>query len=161
MVRLMLAALALGLAAAWTWPAVEPQRKPHLLTAEHNEKTLPVRTGDEVVLKLPAQIPYWWVPLEKGGPKGLTALGEGKFEDMKPPEGQVPPLGAPKWYVVRYRVAAEPGTEIAADWIFCRFGRPTKGGVEGGEPLRPGDPIKPDQAPDEGMVFRVRLKVER
>jgi hypothetical protein len=127
--------------------------KTHVLTAEKNDTEVLVRTGDEVVLKLPAQQPYWWGKL--GDLPGLEAMGEPKFEEM---EGANPKqLGRAKWFILRYRVKSDPSA-IPAEWMYCQFGKTTENGKE----IERGELLTPDTIPKKkGTIFRVKLKLER
>jgi hypothetical protein len=135
----------------------------HELTPDFNGRTVPVQPGDEVVLKLPFQMPLWWAPsgahpsLVMMTPEELRARG---YKDTRNPTSEEiddpryrNALGRPKWFVVRYKVVAAPN-DASAEWLYCKLGKL----VEDGVPVRPQGPLKPGEVPTErGTFFRVKL----
>jgi hypothetical protein len=122
------------------------------LTPEKNEKDLKVRVGDEIVLKLPAQLPFNWGLTEEA-----TALKEIKVPVKVAPVGQAGKsdqvVGAPRTSGVHYEVVAMP-KKPTVQWVYCYQGRAIVNGVA----IQPTEPLKPDQLPTKkGTYFRIKL----
>ena len=123
-----------------------------ILTPQSIEKDVSVRIGDEVILKLPAQLPLWWVTTSRIA--GLSQIGVPTWEDMKDADPNV--LGRPKWYLVRYRIV-EGFVDTKVEWMYCYLGKTT----EKGAPVKPEGLLKPGEIPTKkGTVFFVKLRLD-
>jgi len=124
----------------------------HELTPEKNGHVIKVRPGDEVILRLPMQMPFQWGLTGKPValraikvPLRLRPVNEGN------PQGQV--VGSPQVFEARYRVVA-PSKDETVEWVDCYLGRTNEGGV----PVKPTEPLQPKELPTKkGTYFRVRL----
>jgi hypothetical protein len=137
-----------------------------VLDSDKVGETVEVRPGEEVVLKLPGGMPFWWVPTEgKDALERVFEEGQDRdilpFEEMKEP-GERPALGRPKWFKPVYRVKAEPGREVKVKWVYSRSGKPPR--KEDCEPFDPDACRDEDGAFDlgkfkAGLEYTVTLKV--
>ena len=139
------------------------------LTERQYDQPVTVASGDHVLLRLPMSLPMAWAPV-----KGKEVLRQVKSPppppDHQETQSDIPNVGGFSLSNLRYQVSAQPGSTVTIEWMYCYLGSPEKtekrlAGKRASEghatdesppPFRPG--LRPEQL-DEGMIYRVKLKV--
>ncbi len=122
------------------------------LTPEKNGNDIKVRVGDEILVKLPMQMPFKWGMTEENAalkeiktPLKVVPVAEAGKSDQV--------VGKPNTSAMRYKIVAIP-KKRTVEWVYCLQGRAN---VDG-EPIKPTEPLKPDQIPTKrGTYFLVKL----
>ncbi|MFO0891192.1 MAG: hypothetical protein U0790_18865 [Isosphaeraceae bacterium] len=161
---LRLAALTLVFTRMGTDGPASERPRTIVLTKEDHDRTIEVRRGETVVLKLPISLPLTWT-LEPVRKAIHEEKGYPKFEEIEtsPADpGQPPNLGRGLLTVHRYVVTQEADATVRCEWFYCKFGKPasTRKWLEENH-ITPPDfrsDLKPSEL-REGMVYRVKLKV--
>ncbi|ODU02480.1 MAG: hypothetical protein ABS79_00340 [Planctomycetes bacterium SCN 63-9] len=131
----------------------------HILKPDKNGATIKVRPGDEIILKLPMQIPFKW---------GLSEKAENLKEIRKPLQvipidggdqpTEPPKAGGPQTVDLRYQILSMPKGEQKLQWLYCLGGRTSPNG----QPIEPTEPLKADELPTKrGTYFRIVLTPEK
>ena len=150
-------------------PGVAGGPREVVLGERHHDRTVEVVSGDQLVLRLPMSLPMAWAPV-----KGRELLREVK-QPPKPPTPRgapagVPNLGGYSFSDNHYLVAAQPGSQVTVEWVYCYLGRPQQTAqrlaekrARQGLPANSAPaPFRPDLRPEqleEGMTYRVTIKV--
>jgi len=140
-----------GLALAQTAPPASPVV--HTLTPERNGQVIRVHPGDELIVRLPTQMPFRWSMLNETAeltrlktPLKLLPIQPGR---EGPP---APEVGGPQMGEMRYRVNAPPKHRVV-QWVYhSPIPAPNN------TPPQPSEPIKPGRSPSKGSFFRVTLE---
>jgi hypothetical protein len=130
-----------------------PAPRVHVLTPERNRTCVKVRPGDEIVIKLPMQMPFKWGILEKAenlreihAPLKLIPIDGEKAREK-------PGIGASQTLSIRYRIESL-SKDQTLHWVYCVGGRTNPDG----KPVKPTEPLKPDELPTKrGTYFRIVL----
>src|SRR5262249_4363542 len=106
-------------------PGVAGGPREVVLGERYHDQTVEVVSGDQLVLRLPLTLPYAWVPVE-----GREVLREVK-QPRKPPTprgapGGVQNLNNDRFSDYHYQVAAQPGSQVTVEWVYCQYGKPEK-----------------------------------
>ena len=141
----------------------EPDAKPPVvLAAKDLDRTVRLKHGDRIELRLPNSMPYSWaltedLPVLRPQPARLRSQGEG--EDG--PNASPPRLGGARLSVHRYQVSTDRDVTVRPTWVYC-FGSPEntrrrekEGKVPPHQKFSPG--LKPGEI-KEGMTFHIKLE---
>jgi hypothetical protein len=137
-------------------------QQPVLLSDEESGRTVEVRSGGQVLLRLPMSMPMAWA-LTKRSEKLLHEIKERKKPQIQKVQGP-PKIGGSSVTESRYEIAVNPGAVITAEWVYCYLGSPEKtaqrlAASEAGKTSPEFRPGLRAQDLREGMIYRVRIRV--